>query len=80
MDTEQQAERARAILRDLAEPFEAIRQRHLDAFEQSALEDDEGRKRARHMLEALKQLRSEIETSIEDEAIQAEKVRKRGND
>jgi uncharacterized membrane protein YccC len=80
MDTEQQAERARAILRDLSEPFAAIRERHMQAFASSDLNDDEARRRARYLIEALNELEAEIATAIGTEAIQARKVRKRNGD
>lgn len=80
MDKEQKAERARAILKDLHEPFAEIRQRQMTAFTNSALNDDDARRQARHMLEAINLLEIEIRQAIDDQDIQSRKVRKRGND
>jgi hypothetical protein len=80
MDTEQKAERARAILEDLREPFQAIRERQMQAFANSAPDQPAAREQAHQMLMALNQLEIEIRQEIDNEAIQQRKVRKRAND
>lgn len=80
MDTQQKAERARAILRELSDAFTAIRERQMQAFANSAPDQPEARERAHQMLMALNELESELRKEIDNEAIEQRKVRKRGND
>jgi hypothetical protein len=80
MDIDQKAERARAILEDLREPFQEIRERQMQAFANSAPDQPEAREQAHQMLMALNQLEIEIRQAIDNEAIQQRKVRKRAND
>lgn len=77
MDIEQKAARAQATLEHLKEAFTEIRGRHLSAFENCAVNDVEAQSRAKHMLQALKELRMEIETPLKLAAMQSRKVGKR---
>lgn len=77
MDTEQKAERARAILRDLRGPLDRIRERHIAAFENSDFGQPEAREQAWAMLQAIKELEVEIHEDIDSEAIKQKKVGKR---
>ncbi|NKX42097.1 hypothetical protein HGG71_11565 [Rhodobacteraceae bacterium R_SAG2] len=78
MTPEQKAERARATLEAWADAFSAIRERHLAAFENSAPADTAAREQAHAMLRAITQLRAEMHSAIDDEAIK--KGRHRGSD
>lgn len=82
MDNERKAERARAILSDalVVGAFKAIRDRQKAVFTDSAPEESEAREEAKRMLTAITQLEIELREAIDTEAIQARKVRKRGND
>lgn len=81
MNTNERAERASALLEDavLTAAFEAIREGALSAFENSDLGDTEAHQLARARLWAVQAVRAELESAVFD-AIQAGKVRKRGND
>lgn len=80
MENSERANRARAILNDAVfkDAIAEIRERHLAAFENSAPEDSAVRETAHQMLRALTQLQSELQSAIDNEAIQ--KGRHRAND
>lgn len=78
MTKKDEADRARAILRDMRPRFEAIRARQLAAFESSAPGDTAAREQAHQILMALNLLKTELGKPIGDEAMQ--KGRHRGND
>lgn len=80
MNITERANRARAILTDaiFTDATAAIRQRHLAAFENSAPDNPAAREQAHAMLRALTQLTAELQTAIDDEAMQ--KGRDRGSD
>lgn len=79
MNTEQKAERARALLKDdlLQEAFTNIRERQKNAFASSAPDEQGVREQAYAMLQAIKKLEGELNNFI---ANHQREVRKRGND
>lgn len=80
MNKAQRAERARAILGDVVfkDALNRIRERHLSTFENSAPDKQSEREAAYQALTAVKALKVELESEIEDYEI--EKGRHRDND
>lgn len=80
MDTTERANRARAILEDVlfTDAIAAIRERQLAAFESSAPDNPAAREQAHQMLRAITQLKTELRSAIDDEAMQ--KGRHRASD